>query len=100
MGPTERRFPNKEIESGAHLTIGGLEFVVRDQGPGESYADSYWELLGPVHVAFVGDNVLYHDHAYTNDGHTRDWLAHLAQMRRALGGVSMLYPGHGSSGDL
>ena len=86
--------------AGRRLRVAGLELSVHALGPGESHADSYWELHGPLHVAFIGDVVLNGEHAYTNDGHTRAWLQNLQRLQRELAGVSRIYPGHGPAGDL
>jgi glyoxylase-like metal-dependent hydrolase (beta-lactamase superfamily II) len=39
-------------------------------------------------------------HAYVADGHTTEWLASLARLRRDLAGFRTLYPGHGEPGGL
>lgn len=97
--PPTRSFPDHEVHDGDALTFDGLTFVSHDLGPGESHADSYWELLGPARAAFIGDLVLNGEHAYTNDGHTAAWLRNLTRLRRTLAGVKHLYPGHGPAGD-
>jgi glyoxylase-like metal-dependent hydrolase (beta-lactamase superfamily II) len=96
--PPERAFPDRELSDGATLAIDGLSFVVHDLGLGESHADSYWELRGAQPAAFIGDEVLNGEHAYTNDGHTSAWLANLDRLARELQGVERLYPGHGPAG--
>jgi glyoxylase-like metal-dependent hydrolase (beta-lactamase superfamily II) len=97
--PPRRVFPDHELRSGQKVKFDELEFVVHDLGPAESYADSYWELLGPARAAFIGDEVLAGSHAYTNDGHTSEWIRNLDVLARALRGVKHLYPGHGPAGD-
>ena len=97
--PPHRTFPDHELRSGQKVRFGELEFVVHDLGPAESYADSYWELLGPARSAFIGDEVLAGAHADTNDGHTGEWLQNLEVLAKALKGVKHVYPGHGPSGD-
>ncbi|HJY86249.1 MAG TPA: MBL fold metallo-hydrolase [Candidatus Acidoferrales bacterium] len=97
--PPQRKFADHEAQDGDKLTFDELEFVVHDLGPGESYADSYWELTSPVGAAFIGDEVLNGSHAYTNDGHTADWIKNLDRLSRALKGVKRVFPGHGSAGD-
>jgi len=97
--PPQRAFPSHEVKDGQKLTFDELEFVVHDVGPGESYADSYCELVNPVRAAFIGDEVLNGSHAYTNDGHTAEWMKNLDRLSRALKGVKRVYPGHGQAGD-
>ena len=97
--PPERAFPDHELPDGAVFSIAGLEFVVHDLGLGESHADSYWELRGAEPAAFIGDEVLNGEHAYTNDGHTAAWLANLERLARELQGIDRLYPGHGPAGN-
>jgi glyoxylase-like metal-dependent hydrolase (beta-lactamase superfamily II) len=97
--PPQRGFPDHELKSGEKVKLDGMEFVVHDLGPAESYADSYWELLGPSRSAFIGDEVLAGSHAYTNDGHTAEWLQNLDVLGRTLKGAKHVYPGHGPAGD-
>jgi len=97
--PPHRVFPDHSLKSGQKVRFDELEFVVHDLGPAESYADSYWELLGPERAAFIGDEVLARSHAYTNDGHTSEWIRNLDVLARALKGVEHIYPGHGPAGD-
>jgi len=97
--PSQRAFPDHEVKDDQKLTFDELELVVHDLGPGESYADSYWELVSPVRAAFIGDEVLNGSHAYTNDGHTAEWMKNLDRLSGALRGVKRVYPGHGSAGD-
>jgi len=97
--PAERAFPDHEVKDGQRLTFDHLTFVAHELGPGESHADSYWELVGPERAAFVGDVVLNGEHAYTNDGHTAAWLKNLDRLARELAGVKHVYPGHGAAGD-
>jgi len=97
--PPHRVFPDHELKNGQHLKLDELELIVHDLGPAESYADSYWELLGPARSAFIGDEVLAGSHAYTNDGHTAEWIQNLDVLARKLKGVKHVYPGHGPAGD-
>jgi glyoxylase-like metal-dependent hydrolase (beta-lactamase superfamily II) len=97
--PPARAFPDHEIEDRGKVTFDGLTFVAHELGPAESHADSYWELLGPQRAAFIGDEVLNGSHAYTNDGHTTEWLKNLERLTRELKGVKRVYPGHGAAGD-
>jgi glyoxylase-like metal-dependent hydrolase (beta-lactamase superfamily II) len=97
--PAKRVFPDHEVKDGDKLTFDGMTFVVHDLGPAESYADSYWEMVAPERNAFIGDEVLSGSHAYTNDGHTTEWLTNLDKLARSLAGVKHVYPGHGASGD-
>jgi len=53
------------------VSIDGLTFTVYDLGLGESDSDSYWVMEGDgKKVAFIGDVVLNHFHAYGADAHT------------------------------
>ena len=97
--PAKRAFPDHELNDGDKVGFDELQFVVHDLGPGESYADSYWELVSPGRAAFIGDQVLNASHAYTTDGHTTEWMKNLDRLSRALKGVTRVYPGHGPAGD-
>ena len=94
--PTKRAFPDHEVKDGDKLVFDGMTFVAHDLGPAESYADSYWQL---DRDAFIGDEVLAGSHAYTNDGHTAEWLANLDKLSAALKDAKHIYPGHGPAGD-
>jgi glyoxylase-like metal-dependent hydrolase (beta-lactamase superfamily II) len=96
--PKQRAFPNHELADGQSLDIDGLRFTVHELGPGESHADSYWSLANEA--AFIGDVVLYGEHAYLSDGHSTQWLANIARLEHELAGVHRLYPGHGAAGGL
>ena len=99
--PRRRTFPNRILKDGESVTFDSVRFTVHDLGPGESQADSYWTAdLGGAKVAFIGDLVLHGVHAYVADGHTTEWLASLARLRRDLAGFRTLYPGHGEPGGL
>ncbi len=100
--PMKRTFPTRMFSDRQSFEIDGVKFTVHDLGPDESDADSYWlvESKGHKHntVAFIGDVVLYHVHAYTSDGHTSRWLANISRLSKELKNVSVLYPGHGDAG--
>jgi glyoxylase-like metal-dependent hydrolase (beta-lactamase superfamily II) len=100
--PARRTFPTRVMRDGESLDVDGVRFVVRDLGPGESHADSYWLVRGAHPVAFIGDVVIHGLHAYMTDGHSSAWLRNLTRVRRELrrAGVHTVYPGHGASGDL
>jgi glyoxylase-like metal-dependent hydrolase (beta-lactamase superfamily II) len=89
--PSQRRFPDRVVESEAEL--GDTSFRVRDLGPGESPADSLW-LLDERHV-FVGDLVYNGMHAYLADGYYGDWLARLDELASSTARDATLYVGHG-----
>jgi glyoxylase-like metal-dependent hydrolase (beta-lactamase superfamily II) len=97
--PARRAFPDHEVRGGQKVVLDEMTFVAHDVGPGESHADSWWELRGPAPAAFIGDLVLHQMHAYTSDGHTGAWLANLARLQKVLAGFGRLYPGHGPPGD-
>jgi len=95
--PTERRFVDEVVDAGATVHLGGLDFTVRDLGPGESGADTIWSLDDATH--FIGD-IAYHDtHAYLLDGHFDAWLALLRQLDIEIDAAATLYVGHGRPAD-
>ena len=95
--PAKTYYPNSVLADRAEVRFGELTFTVRELGPGESHADSYFLLAadGQAPVAFTGDLAFNGMHPYTADGHTGRWLAALDTLARELGGVGTLYPGHG-----
>ncbi|MCI0661976.1 MAG: MBL fold metallo-hydrolase [Acidobacteria bacterium] len=79
----------------------GLTFTVHDLGIGESDSDSYWVMEGyGKKVAFIGDVVLNHVHAYGADAHTYAWQKNLDRLLGELRGFDRIYPGHGDSGGI
>lgn len=94
--PRRRRFPNRTVSNGESVSFDGISFSVEDLGPGESAHDSIWTLEG-TDVAFVGDLVYNHMHAYLADGHWERWLRNLDTARSVLAPGTVLHPGHGDA---
>jgi glyoxylase-like metal-dependent hydrolase (beta-lactamase superfamily II) len=95
--PATTYYPNSPLADGTQVRFGELAFTVRELGPAESQADSYFLLAagGRAPVAFTGDLAFNGTHPYTADGHSARWLAALDTLPGELAGVSTLYPGHG-----
>jgi glyoxylase-like metal-dependent hydrolase (beta-lactamase superfamily II) len=95
--PAETHYPDSLLDDGDRVQLGDLTFTVRELGPAESHADSYFLLAadGRPPVAFVGDVAFHGTHPYTADGHSARWLAALDLLAGELAGVGTLYPGHG-----
>jgi glyoxylase-like metal-dependent hydrolase (beta-lactamase superfamily II) len=94
--PTRRRFPNRLVDSGQRVTLGGLPLTVRDLGAGESHADTLW-LLDDAAV-FCGDVVYHGMHAYLADGRFGTWIDVLDALHASLPDDVTLYVGHGEPG--
>jgi glyoxylase-like metal-dependent hydrolase (beta-lactamase superfamily II) len=95
--PAVRTFPNTTLEDGASITFDGVEFTVRDTGPGESGADAYWTVSALPEVVFAGDLFYPHMDSYNADGFSGQWLTKLEQLEHDLSDASVLYPGHGGA---
>ena len=95
--PAKAYYPNSPLPDRAEVRFGELTFTVRELGPGESHADSYFLLAadGCAPVAFTGDLAFNGMHPYTADGHSARWLATLDVLAGELADVGTLYPGHG-----
>lgn len=95
--PATTYYPNSPLADRAEVRFGELTFIVRELGPAESHADSYFLLSadGRAPVAFIGDLAFNGMHPYTADGHSARWLAVLDVLASELADVGMLYPGHG-----
>jgi len=95
--PAKTYYPNSLLADRAEVRFGELTFTVRELGPAESHADSYFLLSaeGGAPVAFTGDLAFHGTHPYTADGHSAQWLAVLDMLAGDLAGVATLYPGHG-----
>jgi len=92
--PRERLFPNRVVANGESVTFDEVTLTPVDLGPGESPHDSLWTLQGSD-VAFVGDVVYNHMHAYLADGFYERWLENLERVRSMFGPGAVFYPGHG-----
>jgi len=97
--PAKTYYPNTPLSDRAQVRFGELTFTVRELGPAESHADSYFLLAadGFAPVAFTGDLAFNGMHPYTADGHSARWLAALDVLAGELGDVGTLYPGHGDA---
>jgi glyoxylase-like metal-dependent hydrolase (beta-lactamase superfamily II) len=96
--PAETYYPNTLLADGDQVRLDGISLTVRELGPGESHADSYFlvssdDLAHPF--AFIGDIAFHGTHPYTADGHSGAWLAMLDAVAAELADVPTLYPGHG-----
>ena len=94
--PVERVFPNRVVDSGDAVTVGGLTFTVEELGPGESHVDTVW-WLDPATV-FAGDVAYNQMHAYLADCRWEAWLTSLADFAGRLDDDVTLHVGHGESG--
>lgn len=95
--PTERIFPNTTLADGESVTFGDVEFTLRDTGPGESGADTYWTASALPGVVFTGDLIYPFLDSYNADGFSGQWLAKIDRLEREFGGATLLYPGHGGA---
>jgi len=95
--PAETYYPNSLLADGTQVQLDEVSFTVRDAGPAESHADSYFLMAadGSDAVAFTGDLAFHGTHPYTADGHSSAWLAALDALGGELSGTGTLYPGHG-----
>lgn len=95
--PSQRRFVDEVVSVGSTISLAGLEFAVRDLGPGESGADTLWCL--DEQTIFSGD-VAYNDmDAYLLDGYFDEWLDDLERLEADIDGTATLYVGHGAPTD-
>jgi glyoxylase-like metal-dependent hydrolase (beta-lactamase superfamily II) len=98
--PAQTYYPDVLLADGDRVQLAELTFTLREMGPAESHADSYFLLAADDRppVAFVGDLVFHGTHPYTADGHSASWLAALDLLAGELADVGTLYPGHGAPG--
>jgi glyoxylase-like metal-dependent hydrolase (beta-lactamase superfamily II) len=94
--PTRRVFPNRTVNPGDDVHLGGMTLSVRELGPGESHVDSLWQL--DENTIFAGDVAYNGMHAYLADGRWRDWLVTLERLDAELPDDVTLYVGHGPPG--
>ncbi|MGH9212454.1 MAG: MBL fold metallo-hydrolase [Acidimicrobiales bacterium] len=94
--PTARIFPNRLVEDGDEIRLGGLSLTVQEVGPGESHVDSLWYL--DDHIVFAGDVAYNGTHAYLADGRWERWLDALGRLEAELPAEVTLHVGHGPAG--
>jgi glyoxylase-like metal-dependent hydrolase (beta-lactamase superfamily II) len=94
--PVRRVFPNHTVGDGDTVTLGGLDLSVRSLGPGESFADTMWQLDDDTR--FLGDVAYNGMHAYLADGQWMEWLELIDRLGRDLPRSATLYVGHGPPG--
>lgn len=95
--PADRRFPDRLVDPGDTVEVGGLAFRVSDSGPGESDDDTLWQL--GERTVFAGDVAYNQMHAFLADAHYADWLEALATLEADLRDDVTLYLGHGAPAD-
>jgi len=91
-----RVFPNRTVSDGDTVALGGLDLRVRSLGPGESFADTIWQLDDDT--LFVGDVAYNGMHAFLADGQWPQWLDLTDRLHRDLPSTATLYVGHGPPG--
>jgi glyoxylase-like metal-dependent hydrolase (beta-lactamase superfamily II) len=94
--PNRRVFPNRTVGDGDTISLGGLDLGVRTLGPGESFADTIWQLDDDT--LFVGDIAYNGMHAYLADGQWAHWLDLIDRLDRELPSSATLLVGHGPPG--
>jgi glyoxylase-like metal-dependent hydrolase (beta-lactamase superfamily II) len=94
--PDRRVFPNQVAADGETVTLGGLSLRVRSLGPGESFADTIWELDDGT--VFAGDVAYNGMHAFLADGQWERWLDATERLERELPAGVTLHVGHGPPG--
>jgi glyoxylase-like metal-dependent hydrolase (beta-lactamase superfamily II) len=94
--PETRVFPNQLVADGDAVALAGLTLRVRSIGPGESHADTLWELDDDS--VFAGDVAYNGMHAYLADGQWERWLEATERLERELPAGATLHVGHGLPG--
>lgn len=94
--PDRRMFPNQIVTDGQTVTLGGVSLRVRSLGPGESFADTIWELDDGT--VFAGDIAYNGMHAFLADGQWERWLDATDRLERELPDHVTLHVGHGPPG--
>jgi glyoxylase-like metal-dependent hydrolase (beta-lactamase superfamily II) len=94
--PVARVFPNQVVGDDDTVSLGGITLRVRSLGPGESFADTVWEI--DEATLFAGDVAYNGAHAYLADGQWESWLRVLDRLERDLPDHVSLQVGHGPPG--
>lgn len=98
--PENRRGPDTLLGEGEAFEVDDVTFTLHDAGPGESYADVWWEASdGGETAVFTGDLVMYGIPPFMQSGRSAEWLRSLARMKAAVRKGAAFYPGHDARTD-
>src|SRR5215813_2546998 len=91
--PEETYHPNTALQDRQQVVLDEVTVSVREVGPAESHADSYFLVSsgGGRPVAFAGDLAFHGMHPYTADGHSAAWLKVLDLVADDLAEVTTLF---------
>lgn len=97
--PENVPLPNRIVENGDRLKIGGVTFEARVMENVDSPSSTVW-ILPEYKVAFVGDFALDRRTPSLRGGTSANYLARLKEMRQLLQKkeIVKVYPGHGEPG--
>jgi glyoxylase-like metal-dependent hydrolase (beta-lactamase superfamily II) len=95
--PAQVRRPNRLIQRGQTLRLGGLTIRSAEFGPGEHVSQTLF-YLPSSRTLFAGDVVYDHATPALIESNSCGWLRDLARLRRRFPGADLLYPGHGNVG--
>lgn len=94
---TEVVIPNKSVDAGDVLEIGGLSFLVYHYGQQHTHSDLM--IAVPEHgLLFLGDNANNGRIVRMDDGSFTGLINGLEQIKTAAAGADVLIPGHGQTG--
>jgi glyoxylase-like metal-dependent hydrolase (beta-lactamase superfamily II) len=97
LAPTRYVVPDRLLQFGQEIDLGGLRVIPLDFGPGEA-VDATVYYLPQLKSLFGGDIAVADMTDFLLEGRTGLWLAQLDRLAAAFPGAQRLYPGHGSSG--
>lgn len=97
LAPTRYVVPDRVLQSGREIILGGLRVIPLDFGPGEA-VDATVFYIPQIQALFGGDIAVADMTDFLLEGRTGLWLAQLDRLAGAFPGARRLYPGHGSSG--
>ena len=91
----------RPLKDGESVQLDQVRLTAHHAGPGESAADSWWDVEGAgLHAAFVGDLVINRIPSPGQSGELTRWLANLHRLRNVWLSYPVLYPGHGEAGGI
>jgi glyoxylase-like metal-dependent hydrolase (beta-lactamase superfamily II) len=69
--------------------------TLRELGPGESFADVWWQVTSPAaSAAVIGDLAMYGIPPFMQSGHSHDWIRSLEILKSAIPQSTPIYIGH------
>jgi len=96
--PAGPRVPGTILEDGDVIVMDGISIRLIDGGPGESYADAWFQVSSGDQIAlFIGDTIMIGIPPFMQSGHSADWIESLNRLKSISAENVAIYIGHDST---